>query len=979
MNDTRDNPTNIPETSSRGVGASDFVACANCLGACDPDDAWCAHCGAPQPTAESALVRIDRRLYELDVARLSLRQQRGRILEWQRVATTTPATSVDGPSPSRLRSITVTAPQVPVAAPVEVSSANVPLILLWIGAALLGLSAVAFVSLEWRALGANGRFGLLVVAMTFTALLANGLGRRLRATADALAVLAVVLVGVAGSLVHQTSWGSAASALTLTTVTSVVAGAFAVALSRRSLRVTRIVAAVCVEVATISGALLVLSWGHATSVVSVGTTLVLAGFSAVSVMAGLRLRDREPWREASVACLCVAALANVVAAVLAAVIARGTVSPVQCVVSGLTIGALSLAPLLAGTVLPRNQGPSTEQELVVASMMVTAGLGALYLAVLVAVRPNVPTHALGAVASALSLMAIVASCRLVGRLRQSGRIVALVGAGCAALGALSPIIEALRAPWLLVRSAWSTPAGTSLLVVLQRAPWQSSSVRWTSSLDIFLVAQLVLLLVGALVLARDARARVEQWWWPVGAITLGTLVVMVAPVALHAPVWALSATCTVAAVGGALVVREQRRDVVGRAVTVAVIALAVQAVAASSFQPAATALSLAAVVGWSLLWARRWRDGDDAILAFCVLSVAAFALSAVIAAAAGASLAGVGLVVTSAGGVGLVVSRDHRVGRGARALETLSLAAIASGVGMCLVDASGVPLALALSVASGAFLLAQWRQGRSWYWSLALVVAVGAAVAWTMATGGSTGTVSVVLAALALRGLTLSRDSRLGERAASVERVSVVTFIAAVLVAISTRHVATVATVLTVGTVAFAGAQWRTGRFGYRDAVTGLCVAATMTWIAATGVHLVEAYTWPAAVELLSLSWWQRREDPARVVSSWTLLGPALLVAVGPTTVLAMMSRGDLRFVVAALVALVVVVAGTFTRRQAPVVIGGVSLVGLALVPVVSFLSGPGRWIAVAVCGVTLLCLGATAERRRRDVQRLHVWFRSLA
>jgi hypothetical protein len=69
--------------------------------------------------------------------------------------------------------------------------------------------------------------------------------------------------------------------------------------------------------------------------------------------------------------------------------------------------------------------------------------------------------------------------------------------------------------------------------------------------------------------------------------------------------------------------------------------------------------------------------------------------------------------------------------------------------------------------------------------------------------------------------------------------------------------------------------------------------------------------------------------------------------------------------------ALATVIAGSVRRRQAPVVVGGLVLVVLALHEVVLYWDRWPRWIPLAVGGAILVGLAITYERRRRDVARL--------
>jgi hypothetical protein len=64
-------------------------------------------------------------------------------------------------------------------------------------------------------------------------------------------------------------------------------------------------------------------------------------------------------------------------------------------------------------------------------------------------------------------------------------------------------------------------------------------------------------------------------------------------------------------------------------------------------------------------------------------------------------------------------------------------------------------------------------------------------------------------------------------------------------------------------------------------------------------------------------------------------------------------------------------VAGSVWRRQAPVVIGGVTLVVVAGAELVRVWDLLPRWIFLAAGGFVLIGLAMTYERRRRDLVRI--------
>jgi hypothetical protein len=69
--------------------------------------------------------------------------------------------------------------------------------------------------------------------------------------------------------------------------------------------------------------------------------------------------------------------------------------------------------------------------------------------------------------------------------------------------------------------------------------------------------------------------------------------------------------------------------------------------------------------------------------------------------------------------------------------------------------------------------------------------------------------------------------------------------------------------------------------------------------------------------------------------------------------------------------ALAVVLAGTYARLQAPVMIGGGVLAVVAVHEIVLVWDLLPRWIPLAMAGLLLVALAMTLERRRRDLARV--------
>ncbi|BCL13725.1 SCO7613 C-terminal domain-containing membrane protein [Micromonospora sagamiensis] len=136
-------------------------------------------------------------------------------------------------------------------------------------------------------------------------------------------------------------------------------------------------------------------------------------------------------------------------------------------------------------------------------------------------------------------------------------------------------------------------------------------------------------------------------------------------------------------------------------------------------------------------------------------------------------------------------------------------------------------------------------------------------------------------------------------------------------------------------------------------------------------VTLLEAYTLPAAGLALLAGLVALRTRTG--LTSWTALGPGLAAALLPSLVSVLVGADPQpwRRLLLGAGALGVVLFGAVRRWQAPVVLGGVSLVPLALHEMVRSWDLVPRWIFLAVGGLALIGLATTYERRRRDLARL--------
>ncbi|MFJ8012281.1 SCO7613 C-terminal domain-containing membrane protein [Streptomyces sp. NPDC096339] len=195
----------------------------------------------------------------------------------------------------------------------------------------------------------------------------------------------------------------------------------------------------------------------------------------------------------------------------------------------------------------------------------------------------------------------------------------------------------------------------------------------------------------------------------------------------------------------------------------------------------------------------------------------------------------------------------------------------------------------------------------------------------------------------------------------------------ALAVALSAGRAGTLALVLALLGVVCAGAAVRPERRVLGWAAGALFVAATWVRLADAGVTAPEAYSLPVTLPALAVGLLRRRRDPAS--SSWTAYGPGLSATLLPSLAAAWADPEWVRPLLLGLAALAVTLTGARRRLQAPLLLGGGVLAVVALhelAPYVVQVTGAlPRWVPPAMAGLLLLAVGATYERRLRDVRRL--------
>ncbi|WP_460365138.1 SCO7613 C-terminal domain-containing membrane protein, partial [Actinocorallia lasiicapitis] len=139
-----------------------------------------------------------------------------------------------------------------------------------------------------------------------------------------------------------------------------------------------------------------------------------------------------------------------------------------------------------------------------------------------------------------------------------------------------------------------------------------------------------------------------------------------------------------------------------------------------------------------------------------------------------------------------------------------------------------------------------------------------------------------------------------------------------------------------------------------------------------------EVFTIPVTAGGLLLGYLWR----GRLASSWAAYGPALTITLLPSLLMVWDEPGWQRPLLLGVAALAITLFGLRHRLQAPALLGGVTLlldVAHELAPHVAQLAGLlPRWIPIAAAGLLLLVLGATYERRLRELRALHARFTTM-
>ncbi|MDA1360793.1 hypothetical protein O1R50_14280 [Glycomyces luteolus] len=158
-------------------------------------------------------------------------------------------------------------------------------------------------------------------------------------------------------------------------------------------------------------------------------------------------------------------------------------------------------------------------------------------------------------------------------------------------------------------------------------------------------------------------------------------------------------------------------------------------------------------------------------------------------------------------------------------------------------------------------------------------------------------------------------------------------------------------------------------KWGY--VIAALCTGTLAWWslLGALEVDTLEFFTAPPSAVLFLIGLWRLEKRPH--VGSWSTLALPILVGIAPSLMLALEDGNEIRRVGVGAAAIAVIIAGLTRRWQAPLVLGSIALAVITVNELLLLRGHIPVWVPPAIGGAILISVGATFERRRRDLRRL--------
>ena len=992
-----------------GVPPPSSTLCPLCALVMGPHERQCPRCGmrlgGPEATA---LTRIN-----ADIERLHA--QRNDLIALLRTADAVPGTPPMRPPAARPEH----APTVPVATAPPPFQAPPPVpppradrrewrpesvqnVLLSLGVLLLVAAVLVFAAVAWGRLGYAGRAAILLgVTLATAAGSRYARGRGLLATSEAIASFTVMLCLVDAFALRRAGLFGL-DGTDLATYWSVATGVVAVAVAAFALSTPVVVARV--SSAVLGQAPLLITAVRLQGATAATRATVFAAQVAWSLVLGRWLRGRERAAPAGDLLLLSGAATWPFVVIVATVGAFPEVARLAAVWPAALMLVASAAIAAAGAWVVRDR-PSEHAVL--------AGLACvpLTLAVLALARVWVAPRHLALVLATDGLVLLVVAARAAPTRRAGPGIIGVAAVALSVALSLPAIGYGLLGPLRWVADPWSLEPGTAARRALVAGyDWQGS---WVTMAVIAAAA------IAAALIA------VVQPAWRRGVATFvlvsGDAAWLLLPyVAGWSYPWAVAWDTALALGLAAVTLTDRRRpesqllgavrvvdlevasagvmtmllgwSLADRVATVAILGVAIALTAAHAAvrrrEGAIAAAACAALVCGEVAAVMRFGGAPFDRTGFVVALAVAAALGGAallrrvtpldVGVEVGAAVGYAGALLATSGAPGWATwtLAVGGVAAAAHALRTdRRAAAVAGGVllgaAWSLADGAATIVVLGVSIMmSASHAITRHREGAAGAVAAGLCAAlVCAEVAEVMRFGGApvdrTGFVVALVAAVALGVAALLR--RVTPLDVGVEVGAIVAYAGALLA--SAEDPGWASWTLAVGGIAALVHALRPDR--RVAAVVGGVLLSACSWVRLyiADVDVPEAYAAPLAVVALVTGHVRRRAAP---ISSWAAYGTGLSLALLPSLFVTVTDPGLTRPLTLGLVALVVVLIGARQRLQAPLVLGSITLAVDAIVQVAPLAAALPRWISLAIAGSILVGVGATYERRLRDLRRLH-------
>jgi hypothetical protein len=650
-----------------GVADSDCPAC----GATAGEDAWCGLCGLDLRSEDARRLRhLASVLAATEVEFERLRARRDGLaaaLTERRIAASrlfeAPAPGDPTPGFAPPMPVRIPMPTMPRGPGGEWGVDRVRNLLLWTGATLLALSAVAFTAVAWSHLGPSGRAVLLVVFTAVSAVLASASQTRLPATSGAFTGLTIALALVDWQVARRAGAAGTLSTAAWWAIGLAVVGALSVGLGRVAAPVpARRAIAVLVPG---SAFLTVIAAADAAWSAALGFAMIACALAAADRFAGALLADRVVGWTVRVA----AAIAWIVGAVLAVVATFGPATFVQTLVPAGVMLALAAAPAVE-VIGPQRTGTRAQ---VGAFLVMLAGIAA----VLTAASTSVGPVGLLTLAAVLGSGAVAAAPSLAPIWRSAAQMAGVAAAGAGFVFAFVEAAVCELGPLAWLGHAWAGSTRSRALRVIVGPHTTADHVIGWCAVGIFAAAAGGILIASA----PGRRARLSSHW-RLTTIGLALAALIVAPIAAGA-----TALVALAVAAGAMVLTligsaiATRRDAAVGLVSGVLVLIPAFPLAGWAALTRATSVTVLAIAVSSALVAavlghdrtlRAAHAGTGALATIVLASVATLAAGSTrpVAAFVGALAAGGvllvgtfllpdtidGLVVESVGGAGIAAS-----------------------------------------------------------------------------------------------------------------------------------------------------------------------------------------------------------------------------------------------------------------------------------------------------------------------------------